>query len=137
MANAETPNGPNAVAAGLLGQEGNDLCSLQELKAAGGLSFDFCDATEFATKYYPRRHRVAAYWDGFNVYASDDSCPHAQASLAYSHVEPGRVVCRAHHAVFDLATGECLDKYTKDVTVYEVEVKEGRVVVYTPELVRL
>jgi nitrite reductase/ring-hydroxylating ferredoxin subunit len=136
MVSRDVPNGPRQVEGRLLEQAGFDLCSFEELRAAGGLVFNFCDSKEFATKYYPLLHRIALYWDGFNVYASDDSCPHAQASLAYSYLEPGRVVCSAHHAVFDLATGECLDKYTRDVTVYTVEVREGRVVVYTPGLVR-
>ena len=136
MASREVPNAPGYVEAGSPEQAGFDLCSLQELKDAGGLAFNFCNAKDFATKYFPIMHRVALYWDGLDVYASDDSCPHAQVSLAYGHIEPGRVVCSAHHAIFDLATGECLDRYTRDVVVYRVEVKEGRVVVYTPELQR-
>ena len=136
MANTEMPSGPHTSAAASFEQEGFDVCSLQELRAAQGLAFDFCDANEFVTKYYPIKRRVAVYWDGSDVYASDDSCPHAQASLAHGYLAPGRVECSAHHAVFDLATGECLDSYTRDVTVYRVELREGRVVVYTPGLVR-
>ena len=136
MAESMVPGGAHPMEGSPSEQEGFDVCSLQELRAARGLAFDFYDAKEFAAKYYPVRHRVAVYWDGSNVYASDDSCPHAQASLARSYVGPGRVECSAHHAVFDLATGECLDKYTRDVVVYRAELKGDRVVVYTPGLVR-
>lgn len=108
-------------------QEVFDLCSLQELRASHGLAFDF-----YNTRARVGRHRIAVYWDGYHVYASEDGCPHAAASLAKGSVGQELVMCNSHHAVFDLKTGECLDKYTVDITVYEAELRDGRVVVHAP-----
>ena len=113
-----------------------DVCSLQVLKAAKGMAFNFCDANEFQRKFFPLIRKIAVYWDGSKVYATDDNCPHAQASLAHSYIKPGQVECTAHHAIFDLNSGACLDQYTRAVKVYRVDLKEGRVILYAPGLRR-
>ena len=84
-----------------------DLCSLDELKARMALSFEF---------RHPRlgRHEVAVFWDGEKAGAMDNYCPHQGAMLSYGLVERGEVVCPLHAAVFDIVTGECLDRYTDD-----------------------
>ena len=82
-----------------------DLCSLDELKARMALSFEF---------RHPRlgRHEIAVFWDGEKAGAMDNYCPHQGAMLSYGLVERGEVVCPLHAAVFDIVTGECLDRYT-------------------------
>ena len=117
-------------------QAGFDVCSLQVLKAAKGMAFNFCDINESKVKHYPLIHRIAVYWDGSDIYATDDSCPHALASLAHSYVRPGQVECSAHHAVFDLKSGACLDQYTRDIQVYRTDLRDGRIILYTPGLRR-
>ncbi len=42
------------------------------------------------------------------VYAIDDTCSHAQCSLALGEVEGRSVVCPCHAGTFDLATGAVL-----------------------------
>ena len=102
-----------------------DLCSLEELKEKGGMSFEFV---------HPRygRHEIGVFWDGETVGALDNYCPHEGALLSHGLIEPGQVICPLHSAVFDLATGECLDKYTYDTVAYETEVRDGRVYVKAP-----
>jgi nitrite reductase/ring-hydroxylating ferredoxin subunit len=117
-------------------QIGFDVCSLQVLRAVKGMAFNFCDVNEYQRKYFPLIRRIAVYWDGSKVYATDDNCPHAQASLAHSYIKPGQVECSAHHAIFDLNSGACMDQYTGDVKVYRVDLKEGRVILHTPGLRR-
>ena len=42
------------------------------------------------------------------LYALDDACPHAGASLRSGRFAAGQVRCRAHGLRFDLATGQSL-----------------------------
>ena len=102
-----------------------DLCSLEALKAKGALRFEFVGAKT-------GRHEIALFWDGERVTALDNYCPHMGGMLSHGFIEPGQVVCPLHMAVFDLATGECLDKYTDDTTPYETTVRDDRVWVTAP-----
>ena len=50
--------------------------------------------------------RVAVFRHEGKLYALDEMCTHADASLAFGHLEDGCVVaCPWHYAQFDLATG--------------------------------
>ena len=42
------------------------------------------------------------------------------------------MICPSHAAVFDLDTGECLDRFAEDTEAYKVEVKDDRVWVHAP-----
>ena len=44
--------------------------------------------------------------DGF--FATDDTCTHAQSSLAEGYIEDGTVECEFHFAKFDIRTGQAL-----------------------------
>ena len=48
---------------------------------------------------------LAVFRVGDAVYAIDDSCPHAGASLVMGQLDGATVSCRAHGLRFDLATG--------------------------------
>ena len=116
----------------MTGQPSNerfDLCSLDELRERGTLCFEFV---------HPRmgRHEVGLFWDGEGAFALENACPHELGTLSFGFVEPGQVVCPMHAAVFDLRTGECLDKYTYDTAAYETTVRDGRVWVAVPGEVR-
>ena len=102
-----------------------DLCSLEALKEKGALPFDFV---------HPQlgRHEIAVFWDGKDVFALENYCTHEGSMLSYGYIEPGAVVCPLHAAVFDLKTGECLDRFTSDTVAYEAEVRDGRVWVVAP-----
>jgi 3-phenylpropionate/trans-cinnamate dioxygenase ferredoxin subunit len=45
---------------------------------------------------------------GAEVFAVDDICSHAEASLSEGEVSPGKIECWLHGAEFDLRTGEAL-----------------------------
>ena len=102
-----------------------DLCSLDDLKGRTAMAFEF---------QHPKRgrHEIAVFWDGQQTGALDNYCPHEGAMLNHGFIEPGEVICPIHAAVFDIKTGECLDKYTWDAQAYETEVREGRVWVKAP-----
>ena len=103
-----------------------DLCALEELKTKRALRFEFLHAKD-------GRHEIGVFWDGENAYAIENYCPHEFGLLSYGTAEKGEVVCPLHAAVFDLATGECLDKYTFDTIAYATEVRGDRVFVTVPE----
>ena len=103
-----------------------DLCSLEELQQRFALSFEFV---------HPKRgrHEIGVFWDGTDAFALENYCPHEFGMLTHGFLEPGEVICPLHAAVFDLRTGECLDKYTYDTQAYATEVREGRVWVTAPD----
>ena len=107
-----------------------DLCSLEELKEKRTLRFEF---------RHPKdgRHEIGLFWDGESAYALENYCPHEFGLLSFGFVEPGQVICPLHSAVFDLKTGECLDKYTYDTIAYETSVRDGRVWVHAPDEERI
>ena len=45
---------------------------------------------------------------GSEVFAIDDMCSHAEASLSEGEVSDGKIECWLHGAEFDLRTGEAL-----------------------------
>ena len=74
---------------------------------------------------------LVAYVDG-EVYAIEDACNHAGASLSEGWVEGDCVVCPMHAYVFELRTGKlarpkglCSDQRT-----YEARIEGDEVVVY-------
>jgi 3-phenylpropionate/trans-cinnamate dioxygenase ferredoxin subunit len=67
----------------------------------------------------------------FNVdgclYALEDRCPHAGASLAMGRLDGTRVTCRAHGLSFDLGTGCMRGDDGLRARTYSVRVREGRI----------
>lgn len=66
----------------------------------------------------------------FNVqgtlYAIDDTCPHAGASLSAGQVDGRTVQCRAHGLRFDLLTGCMQSSRNFGVRAYGVENRDGQ-----------
>ncbi len=61
------------------------------------------------------------------LYAIDDSCPHAGASLATGAIDGGFVTCRAHGLRFELASGCMRGGAGLQVRTYPVRVRQGRI----------
>lgn len=77
---------------------------------------------------------IAVFNDGGQFFAIDDTCTHAEASLAQGWIEDGEVECPLHSACFDLRTGEatCLPA-TVGVATHRVEIRDGDVYVFPGE----
>jgi 3-phenylpropionate/trans-cinnamate dioxygenase ferredoxin subunit len=61
-------------------------------------------------------------------YATDDTCSHAESSLADGYVEDGAVECILHFARFCIKTGAALSAPAVDpVRTYPVKVEDGMV----------
>lgn len=73
---------------------------------------------------------VAVFLTEGQVYAIDDRCSHAEASLSEGEVFETEVECPLHGAVFELTTGEALTlPATRPVVTYPTRVEEGMVLV--------
>ncbi len=56
-----------------------------------------------------KRHPITVFNCGGEYYAIDDTCTHADASLAEGEILDGcKVTCPLHGAQFDIRTGEAL-----------------------------
>jgi 3-phenylpropionate/trans-cinnamate dioxygenase ferredoxin component len=70
--------------------------------------------------------RIAMFRIGDEVFAIDDRCSHAEASLAEGEVFDHEVECPRHGSAFDLRTGKPLAlPATKPVRTHEVVVEDG------------
>jgi len=72
---------------------------------------------------------------GDTVFAIGDTCSHANVSLSEGEVlcDEGEIECWKHGSTFSLSTGEPQAlPATQPVPVYEVEIRDGDVVVKAP-----
>jgi 3-phenylpropionate/trans-cinnamate dioxygenase ferredoxin subunit len=65
------------------------------------------------------------------VFALDDSCPHAGSSLAAGEFDGTTVTCRAHGLRYDVRTGRIPGVDGLRATTYPVQVSDGQVFVGT------
>jgi nitrite reductase/ring-hydroxylating ferredoxin subunit len=76
------------------------------------------------------RPPVAVFNLDGEFYATDDTCSHAESSLADGYIEDGAVECILHFARFCIKTGAALSAPAVDpVRTYPVKVEDGVVLV--------
>ncbi|MBV8634089.1 MAG: Rieske 2Fe-2S domain-containing protein [Burkholderiaceae bacterium] len=75
---------------------------------------------------------VALFNVAGELFAIDDSCPHAGSSLASGKVEHGAVQCPAHGLRFDLASG-CMRGGPLSIRTYSVSQADSCLVITLPE----
>ncbi len=74
------------------------------------------------------RHQIALFKLGEKVYAINDRCTHADASLAEGELMGEEVTCPLHFACFNVRTGSCTGPPAEeDVHTYETRVVDGHV----------
>ncbi|MGA0865699.1 MAG: non-heme iron oxygenase ferredoxin subunit [Candidatus Nanopelagicaceae bacterium] len=67
---------------------------------------------------------------GFEVFAVDDMCSHAEASLSEGEVSAGKIECWLHGAEFDLRTGEALTPPAiAPLNTYQVRIEGEKVTI--------
>ena len=76
---------------------------------------------------------IAVFREGDQVYAIDDMCPHAGASLAGGFVENGIVTFPWHYWRFRLSDGAWADNPRICIGSYPVQVVAGEVHLEVPE----
>ena len=71
-------------------------------------------------------HRIALVRHEGKIFALEDRCPHADATLAFSMVGNGAIACPWHFAQFKLQTGEVLSgPACEDIKTYAVREDGG------------
>ena len=76
---------------------------------------------------------VALYNVGGELYASDDTCTHAEGSLSEGDLDGDVVVCPVHFGFFHVPTGKALGfPATEDLRVHPVVVDGDSVFVAAP-----
>ena len=66
--------------------------------------------------------RLAVFLSRGSVYVTDDTCPHAGASLAGGCVEEGCVVCPRHNWTFQLENGQLRGAPGVTITTYKTRI---------------
>ena len=75
-------------------------------------------------------HRIAVVRYEGELYALDDLCPHADASLAFGPVKEGCLICPWHYAEFDLKTGDVRSGPSpRGIRTYELKVEGGDILI--------
>ena len=71
---------------------------------------------------------IAVFLVDGEVYAIDDSCPHAGASLSTGDLCDGEVICPRHGTMFDVRSGEAVGPPAEDdVRTWPVRIVDGRI----------
>lgn len=65
------------------------------------------------------------------IYALNDSCAHAGASLGAGKIEGTTVTCRAHGLKYDITNGYVGGVPGFGVTAYEVQIVDGKILIAT------
>jgi 3-phenylpropionate/trans-cinnamate dioxygenase ferredoxin subunit len=69
---------------------------------------------------------VALFRIGGEVFAIDDRCTHAEASLAEGEFAGEEITCPLHFACFNVRTGQCVSPPAdEDVRRYETRIVDG------------
>jgi len=76
---------------------------------------------------------IAIYRLEGTLYATDDICTHAYASMSDGFIEEGQIECPLHGACFDIKTGKALTAPASiDLKTFPVKVEGGKVLVGVP-----
>ena len=76
---------------------------------------------------------IAIYRLEGTLYATDDICTHAYASMSDGFIEDGQIECPLHGACFDIKTGKALTAPASiDLKTFPVKVEGGKVLVGVP-----
>ena len=72
--------------------------------------------------------KIGLFRLGGEIFAIDDTCTHADASLSQGDIEGDEVLCPLHQATFNIRTGEATGAPAyEDVATYEVRVSGDEV----------
>lgn len=75
-------------------------------------------------------HRIALYNLDGEVYATQEFCTHAEASLCDGDISGDEIMCPLHFATFNIRTGECTGPPAdEDLKTYPVKVEDEQIFV--------
>jgi nitrite reductase/ring-hydroxylating ferredoxin subunit/alkylhydroperoxidase/carboxymuconolactone decarboxylase family protein YurZ len=73
---------------------------------------------------------VFIYRSGDDLRVYDSRCPHQVTNIPHLALEGNRLTCPKHQWVFDIASGECIDKGNRPLHRFEHKVEDGRVLAF-------
>lgn len=74
--------------------------------------------------------RIALYNLDGDIFATQESCTHAEASLCEGSISGDEVVCPLHFATFNIRTGECTGPPAyEDLATYPIKVEGDDILV--------
>lgn len=78
---------------------------------------------------------IAVFRMDNGIFALDDRCPHAGASLARGYLEDDVIRCRIHHWGFDIRSGQNVEQRNacRDARLVEVRILDRQVQVRLPQ----
>lgn len=92
---------------------------------------DLQDGT--VTPFEIGENRIAVYFIGNKVHATDNVCSHAFALLSDGWLEGTLIECPLHGAQFDITSGEVVQGPADcPITVFNTKVQNGQVLVCLP-----
>ncbi len=94
---------------------------------------ELSDRTAYCVKIGPKHKAVLICRNEGRLYAIEPWCSHASQELQSGTVRNGWILCPAHGARFDLATGEALSPPAKkNIEIYPLRIRNGIVEVGIP-----
>ncbi len=107
------------------------MITISEGKIVGRVKLDEVKAKGTLRVEYPPFDVLVAWVDG-ELFAIEDACNHAGASLAEGWLEEKCVVCPMHGYVFDLANGKLLRPkgLCADQRIYRASIEGDEVVIH-------
>ncbi len=75
------------------------------------------------------RH-LFVYRKGEEIKVYDSRCPHQVTDIPHLALEGETLTCPKHEWVFDIESGECVDKGNRPLRRFEHKVQEGRLLAY-------
>lgn len=95
--------------------EWHDVIAWDEIKVDDITYVEDCD-----------NRSVFIYRSGDDCQVYDSRCPHQVTNIPHLALSGKRLTCPKHHWVFDVSTGECVEKGSRGLKKFESRVKDGR-----------
>lgn len=97
----------------------HDLISIDDAREGGVTYVEECDGRS-----------LFVYRSGAAVRVYDSRCPHQVTNIPHLALEGTRLMCPKHQWVFDISTGECVEKGNRPLRQFESKVENGRILAY-------
>jgi nitrite reductase/ring-hydroxylating ferredoxin subunit len=72
---------------------------------------------------------IALFNVGGEIFATDDSCPHAGSSLGWGKLDGKVIKCRAHGLCFDVTNGEIVGGTGLTIETYATPIEDHKIFV--------
>ena len=70
------------------------------------------------------------YRDGEGISVYDSRCPHQVTNIPHLALEGNTLTCPKHHWVFDVSTGQCIEKGDRPLRRFQSKVESERLMAY-------